>query len=508
MKKICVFLLINWFTLGMSWSKVSLPKLFSDNMVLQREMRVPIWGCADPGERVRAELGRYAAETLADSDGKWKLYLGPLDVGGPFQLTVGGKNTIIIQNVLVGEVWICSGQSNMSLEVQDGLNAKQEISNANYPQIRHFQVKRTKSLKPLEDVSPVDNPKSSELNCWEVCSPSTVGHFTAVGYFFGLNLHKKLNVPIGLIHASWGGTTAEAWTPHDTLETDPELSLILKHWPDYNNDEQWLKEEYEKYVKDVEKAQKLETVEPLYFNQPSVLYNGIIAPIVPYGIRGVSWYQGESNAYRAYQYRNLLPALIKKWRNNWGEGNFPFLIVQLANYHFEPQVFPELREAQSIALSLPNTAMVVAIDLGDSANIHPKNKQEIGRRLYLAANNMVYGDNSLGSGPVFKSINIEAGKCHLSFKNIGEGLISKGNKSLEGFYVAGADHKFIEAQAIIKGENVVVWSNLVRHPVAVRYAWANFPRSCNLYNKLGIEAYLPTSPFRTDDWPGITYNRK
>ncbi|HBH85778.1 MAG TPA: sialate O-acetylesterase [Bacteroidales bacterium] len=508
MKRIFAILLINWIALGLTLGNVKLPGLFSDNMVFQCEMRVPVWGWADPGEIVIAELGGHIGETISGADGKWKLYLGPLDTGGPFQLIIKGENIITIRDVLVGEVWVCSGQSNMAMEVQESMNAKQEISTANYPQIRHFQVKRTKSLKPLEDVSPVDNPETSGLNTWEICDPSTVGHFTAVGYFFGLNLYKKLNVPIGLIHASWGGTTAEAWTPQDTLEYDPELNLILKHWPDYNNDEEWLKEEYENYVIEVETAQKQGISKPIYFNQPSVLFNGIIAPLIPYGIRGVTWYQGESNAYRSYQYRGLLPALIKKWRNNWGEGNFPFLIVQLANYHFEPQVFPELREAQTMALSLPHTAMAVTIDLGDSADIHPVNKQDVGKRLFLAASNIVYGEDILYSGPVFKSMHIEGDKCRLSFLSTGDGLIGKESRSLKGFMIAGSNRRFYDAQATIEGDKVIVWSSIVTHPVAVRYAWANHPRGCNLYNQQGNKVYLPASPFRTDDWPGITSDRK
>ena len=494
-------------TLTQVSGNVRLPRLFSDNMVLQREMSVPVWGWADPGENVRVELGGHVAETIASANGRWKLSLGHLDAGGPFQLIVTGKNTITIQNVLVGEVWVCSGQSNMAMEVKESANAIREISSADYPQIREFQVKRTKSLVPLDDVAPVEHPETSILNKWEVCDSSTVGHFTAVGYYFGLNLYKKLKVPIGLIHASWGGTTAEAWTPRDTLESDPDLNLILKHWPDYNNDEEWLKEEYGKFVKEVELAQKQGVKEPLYFNQPSVLFNGIIAPVIPYAIRGVAWYQGESNAYRSYQYRTLLPAMIKKWRSNWGEGTFPFLIVQLANYSFEPQVFPELREAQAMALSVPLTNIVVTIDLGDSASIHPLNKQEVGYRLSLSACKTVYGEEILCSGPAFKSMYISGNKCILRFINVGEGLVLTGSKGLKGFMISGADKRFFEAEAVINGDKVIVSSNLVPYPVAVRYAWTNYPH-CNLYNKQGNSYFLPASPFRTDDWPGLTYYRK
>ncbi len=506
MKKLFILFLLIYFSVDFANADIWLPKLFNNNMILQREMQVPIWGWADSGEKVTIEIGGHIAETITGTNGKWKLYLGPLDSGGPFELKISGKNTIVIKNVLVGDIWVCSGQSNMAMEVQRCQNAKQEISSANYPWIRHFQVKRTKAIEPFDDVSSVD--KKSRLNKWEVCDSLTVKHFTGVGYFFVRDLYKKLNVPIGIISVSWGGTTAEAWTPHDTLANDPELNLILKNWPDYNNDEDWLKKEYGKYLEHVEKARKKGQTRPLYFNQPSVLYNGIIAPVIPYGIRGIIWYQGESNGYRAYQYRRLFPVMIEQWRKKWNQGDFPFLFVQLANYHFEPQVFPELREAQTMTLSLANTAMAVTIDIGDSSNIHPKNKQEVGRRLSLAARKLAYGEQIIYSGPLYNSMQVEGGKCRLCFYHSGNGLISKNNGSLKGFIIAGADKIFVKAQATIEGNQVVVWSDKVTQPVAVRYAWANHPANCNLYNKSGEQVNLPASPFRTDDWPGITINRR
>jgi sialate O-acetylesterase len=507
MKKFLVILYIFLINTVVIHGNVKLPGIFSNNMVLQRGMKVPVWGWADPGEKVTASLGGHEGGTIANAAGKWKLFLGPLDAGGPFELIIAGKDSLTITNVLVGEVWVCSGQSNMALEVENSLNSLQEISEAGYPQIRQFQVKRTKSLTPLDDMQPIGNSAANWLNTWEICSPATAGHFTAVGYYFARYLCKNLNVPVGIIHASWGGTTAEAWTPSDTLESDPQLNLIIRHWPDYNNDEEWLKEEYASFVKEVGNARQEGKTVPLYFNQPSVLYNGIIVPVIPYGIKGVAWYQGESNAYRAYQYRILLPALIKKWRHNWGEGDFPFLIVQLANYQFEPQVFPELRESQNMALSLPNTAIAVTIDIGDSADIHPVNKQEVGRRLFLAADNIAYGENILFTGPVFASMNITGDRCHLSFTGTGEGLTSKDQKNLKGFMIAGVDKVFHTAQCSLKGNEITVWSSQVALPVAVRYAWANNPQGCNLYNMLGKKAYLPASPFRTDDWPGLTHER-
>lgn len=508
MKRIFSFFIFLWLTSILARADVVLPRLFSDNMVLQREMRVPVWGRADAGEKVTAELGGHISETMANAQGRWKLLLGPLDAGGPFILKVSGRNTIMINNVLVGEVWICSGQSNMAMEVENCLNAKEEIAAADHPMIRQFQVKRAKSLQPLEDVSPADKSGSDWLNTWEVCSPSTVRHFTGTGYFFALHLNKEFNIPVGLIHASWGGTTAEAWTPGDTLEHDAELSIILKNWPDYNNDEEWLTEEYAGFLKEVEKARRDGAPEPLYFNQPSVLFNAIIAPLIPYGIRGITWYQGESNAYRAYQYRHLFQTMITQWRKKWHQGDFPFLFVQLANYYFEPQVFPELREAQLMALSLSNTALAVAIDIGDSADIHPKNKQEIGRRLSLAARKLAYGENIISSGPVYKSMYIGSGHCTVSFDVTGDGLVCGPSGNLTGFTIAGNNRQFVSAHAKIEGNKVVVWNEKIADPVAVRYAWANHPGGCNLFNKSGPGEYLPASPFRTDDWPALTRDRK
>ena len=504
-----VFIPLVYFLLAFQYSfaDVRLPALFSENMVIQHEMNIPVWGWADPGEKVMVEIGDHKAQATANAEGKWKVRIGPLKAGGPFEMLVSGKNTLRIINVLVGEVWICSGQSNMAMEVRNCLNPDEEISKAGNPMIRHFQVKRTKAAEPLEVVAPVVNSKASWLNTWEICGPSTAGHFSGTAYFFARNLYEKRNIPVGIIHTSWGGTTAEAWTPRDTLENDPGLKSILEDWPGYNDDEEWLKQEYEKFVQEVKKARLEGRTETLYFNQPSVLYNGMIAPVIPFGIRGVIWYQGESNAYRAGQYRELFPAMITQWRRKWAQGDFPFLFVQLANFHFEPQVFPELREAQSMTLSLPHTAMAVTIDIGDSTDIHPRNKQEVGRRLALAAQKTAYGENILFSGPIFKKMFIEGSKCWLLFEHVGDGLMAKGEGELRGFTVAGRDRKFVEAKATINGEQIIVWNEDIDQPVAVRYAWANHPVGCNLYNMSGENPHLPASPFRTDSWPGVRSSR-
>ena len=504
MKKIGIILSFLFLLSGHTMADVRIPKIFSDNMILQQGMKIPIWGWADPGQKITVVLKGEIVDTVAGFDGKWKLYVGPLHIGGPFDFTIEGKNTILLKNVLVGEVWVCSGQSNMAMEVRSCKNAQAEIATANYPQIRLFQVKRTKAPMALDDVAPVSDGEPSWLNKWQVCSPLTVADFSGVGFFFARELWDRFHIPVGLISASWGGTTAEAWIPKDTLANDRELVNILHDWPEYNNDEQWLRVEYDSFVKDVEKAHREGKPEPLYFNQPAVLYNGIVSPIVSFGIRGIIWYQGESNAYRAHQYGRLFPALIQKWRHNWGQGDFPFLFVQLANYKFEPQVFPELREAQAQALSISKTAMVVTIDVGDSTTIHPENKQEVARRLSLAARKLSYGEDLTYSGPLYKSMIVMNGKCRLSFSHMGEGLIVKGAGFLVGFEIAGVDRHFYRALAVVEGDQVVVSNAKISDPVAVRYAWSNSPGKCNFYNKLNGQVHLPAAPFRTDDWPGIT----
>ena len=487
-------------TLPFSAAQLRLPALFSDNMVLQHKREIPVWGWAGPLEQISVEIGGSLAETTAGRDGKWALRVGPLEAGGPYEMKVTGKTTIRIRNILAGEVWVCSGQSNMAMEVRSCQNAEEEISSASYPEIRHFQVKRSKSSQITEELAGVSEQKNSWLNTWEICDSTTVGHFSATAYFFARSLHAQRNIPVGLIHSSWGGTTAEAWTPRETLESNPELRDILGDWPAYNDDEEWLAREYQDFCLELEKARAGGQPEPLYFNQPSVLFNAMIAPLIPFEIRGVAWYQGESNAYRAPQYRKLFPALIASWREQWAQGDFPFLFVQLANYHFEAQVFPELREAQSAALSLPQTAMVVAIDIGDSSDIHPKNKQEVGRRLALAALKTAYGEAIESSGPVYTRMQVEENRCRLWFDQVADGLQAKGNASLKGFTIAGKDRIFKEARATLDGNQILVWNEQIDHPLAVRYAWANHPSGCNLYNRLGGEVHLPASPFRTDNW--------
>jgi sialate O-acetylesterase len=634
---------------------IKLITLFSDNMVLQRDITLPIWGTAEAGGNVTVEIKDQVKTTTVQEDGQWKVHLDKMPAGGPYELLVIGEDTTIFKNVMVGEVWICSGQSNMEMALSGWGkidNYEEEIANAVYPNIRLFQVKHTTSTLPLDTV-----------NCpgWNECSPGIIPEFSAVAYFFGRKLHKELNIPVGLIHTSWGGTPAESWTSAEALKKMPdfknEVELIevtkdvqqqtieeyqaeLKLWdektkagdagfkngqPIWNNPAlklsgwktmnlparwenagypyldgiMWFRKEIYlpakmagtdlmlhlgpvndiditwfngvkvgsmsdasmprdyKIPKSIVKAGKNVIVvnvqdvgysggiwgkahqlfiengkgkkvslagdwlckigfdtkilgkkprSPADPNRPTVLFNAMLNPLIPFAIRGAIWYQGESNAGRAYQYQTLFPAMIKDWRSQWDQGDFLFLFVQLANFkplQTEPQDddWAELREAQLMTLSLPNTGMASAIDIGDADDIHPKNKQEVGRRLALNALHLAYGKNIVYSGPIYKSMKIEGNKIRLNFDHIVGGLEARKGKVLKGFAIAGDDKKFVWANAEIDSETIIVSKPGLDRPVAVRYAWAANPVG-NLYNKDG----LPASPFRTDSWKGITQN--
>jgi sialate O-acetylesterase len=500
-------------TTGATSADIKLPAVIGDNMVLQQGQKVTIWGWADPGEEVMVSVSWLTMQwgVTADNDGKWTFKMNPPKVGGPYEMTLRGKNTITIKNILVGEVWVCSGQSNMQWAVRQAANPEQEIAAANYPNIRLFTVERKVA----------ETPQSDCVGNWQPCSPDTVAGFSAVAYYFGRELHKELNVPIGLIHTSWGGTPAEAWTSKDVLKSEPVCAPILQRYVEAMAKYPQAKREYEQKLEDWKAAVAKAKAEggkqprrprapfgPGNPHSPAGLYNAMIAPLIPYGIRGAIWYQGESNASRAYQYRRLFPAMIKCWRQDWGQGNFPFLFVQLANFMaVKPDpaesAWAELREAQLMTLALPNTGMAVIIDIGEADNIHPKNKQDVGRRLALWALAKTHAKKLTYSGPLYKSMNVEAGKIILSFDHVGGGLVAQGGEPLKGFAIAGADRKFVWADAKIDGNTIVVSSDTVAEPVAVRYAWADNP-VCNLYNKDG----LPASPFRTDKWPGVTVENK
>ena len=641
-------------------AEVTLAQIFTDHMVLQRNQPIKVWGQAEADESIRVSLADQSFHTRANSQGKWLVELAPLEAGGPHQLTVAGQNQITLEDVLVGEVWICSGQSNMEMGVAHVDRAEEAIGEASFPGIRLFTVDKATSLSPRDRW---DNDPS-----WVACSPETLaqggwGGFSATAYFFGRALHQSLGIPIGLIHASWGGTLCEAWTSAEGLRELPDFAPAVEsvqrlaeemetgrfnfegqmqdwwqqndpgdrqrgnwanpdidtsqwttmdvpgHWekaglegfdgivwfrkvitlPDdwqgenlilhlgpiddadttfvngmevgttdfwmagrtYPIQANWFKAGMNTVsvrvldtggdggfygapdqlrLENPERKQSLSLAGNWQYrvarsardwsplpqrpgnnpNVTTVLYNAMLAPIIPFTIRGAIWYQGESNAGRAYQYRSLFPAMIRDWRQQWQQGDFPFGFVQLANFT-PPQSDPgesswaELREAQSMALSEPNTGQAVIIDIGDAADIHPRNKQDVGARLALWAKSEVYHQNLVYSGPTYRSMQIEGNRIRLTFDHAGSGLragraSAASNQPLRSFAIAGKDRQFVWAEARIDGASIVVSSKEIEEPVAVRYAWADNPEGCNLYNQEG----LPASPFRTDDWPGIT----
>jgi sialate O-acetylesterase len=502
---------------------VALSPLFTDHAVLQRDKPIPVWGTADPGESVRVSLNNEtnsAATAQANGDGKWLAQLPPLPAGGPFTMTIQGKNRVQLKDLLIGEVWICSGQSNMEWALRNSFDAQKDIAAAANPKIRLFTV--TKAIAS----APADKVKGK----WLECTPETVPNFSAVGYYFGRDLQKTLDVPVGLIHTSWGGTPAEAWTSKEALDAVPALKhyhvelaeRISKYDPakakeNYAAAMTKYKEARATYETEAAKANAegkkppqpprvptLQASPDRSPNAPSVLYNAMIAPLVPYGIRGAIWYQGESNAGRAYEYQTLFPAMIQDWRTRWMQGDFPFLAVQLAPYRKivnEPSDsdWAELRDAQLLATKkLSHVGMAVITDVGEENDIHPRKKEPVGGRLALLARKMAYGQDIVAMGPVYSKKRTEGNRVVLAFDNVGAGLESRGPK-LTGFTIAGSDKVFHTADAEIRGDTVVVSSPSVEKPVAVRFGWANYP-VVNLWNKDG----LPAAPFRTDNWPGVT----
>jgi sialate O-acetylesterase len=496
-------------------AEIKLPALVSDGMVLQQGVKLKIWGTADAGEKITISFNGAHDGATADRNGRWLVRLGPFTAGGPFPMTITGKTTITLHDILVGEVWICSGQSNMEMTVGPGdtpglyayhnmpgvKDYQLALAQADYPKIRLFTVAKAVANAPLSDV----------LGHWVAARADTVNDFSAVGYFFGRELFKTLNVPIGLIHTSWGGTIAEAWMSRSAVESDPDFKLSLDRGKDllsaYPKVFQDFQTQFDRWMKDSEAAEAAGTQIPeapkVPFdprqnpNRTSALYNGMIAPITSYAIKGVIWYQGESNGDHPDSYRKLFPALIKNWRDSWAEGDFPFLYVQLPNFGVEGLKFVPIREAQLMTLSTPRTGMAVTIDIGDAGDIHPKNKQEVGHRLALAAQAIAYGQDVMYSGPIYDSMNVEQDMIRVHFKHVYNGLVAKTwtKEIVLGFEIAGEDRRFVPAVATIEGDTIVVKSGGVPHPVAVRYAWA-MNAFCNLYNQAG----LPASPFRTDNW--------
>jgi sialate O-acetylesterase len=468
-------------------------------MVLQRDIPIHVWGHAAEGEAVTASFRGSSATTTASDIGRWSLWLPAAGAGGPFELVVrGASNTIRLGDVLVGDVWVASGQSNMGFTLNKARNAEAELAAANHPRIRLVRVKTATSAYPLDDAA-LQHP-------WSVCTAQSAADFSAVAYFFGRDLERKLGVPIGLIDASWGGTPAEAWTSLGALASDASLMPVFAQWARRNEDALTIRARRQKELAAYEQAaararSQGNPLPPFPWRdndrgewEPAALFNAMIAPITSVPIRGVIWYQGESNATaeRVPLYTRLFSTLIQDWRRAWAQGGFPFLFVQLANFRTPPEArWPELRQAQFETLAVANTAMAVASDIGESNDTHPRNKQEVGRRLALAALALSYGEKLEYSGPLFRQAVREGSALRLRFDHTAGGLLARGGK-LNGFELAAADGAFVPAAARIDGETVMVSAPSVAAPERVRYAWRDDPDG-NLVNGAG----LPASPFRT-----------
>ncbi|MGJ5641325.1 sialate O-acetylesterase [Formosa sp. S-31] len=625
------------------YAKVEMPLLFADDMVLQRNKPIPVWGWADANEKIEVSFNGQKVKTKADKDGKWSLELKAEKAGGPFTMTIKGKNTIQIKNILVGEVWICSGQSNMEFAVSGVTNAEQEMNDADYPQIRQFLV--------AQDMGAMPKAHLKQGN-WTVSNRDNVGDFTAVGFFFAKKLYKELNIPIGLINTTWGGTCVETWTSKEGLSKSDEFGEYISNLPDLDlegvikeqkaviakkiesiqgkilNEEElgkvttlefndsswptmmlpdawenqqlpnmdgivWFRKTFEvpahlagkpfilnlakvddvdvTYVNGVEVgsnsqydvsrkysvdkgvlkagtnvvavkvtdyvggggiygdpadlkvtvgdidislagAWKFNVIDVRYEfspnNYPSLLYNAMLNPLMPYSFQGVIWYQGEANVHRAEQYKTSFPLMINDWRQHWGQGEFPFYFVQLSSFNEfngnsnSGSRWAELREAQSYtAQTVSNTAMCVTTDIGNAKDIHPTNKQDVGKRLSAIALHNVYGENIVCESPIYKSMTVNGNQVTVTFEHTGSGLMTPDRYGyVKGFELAGQDQKFYYAKAYIKDNKVVVYCDNVTNPVAIRYGWADDAGDCNLYNEEGF----PASPFRSDTWKTIT----
>ena len=484
---------------------VKLPALFGSHMVLQQGIGDRVWGWAEPGEQVTVAISAQTKSAKAAADGSWAVTLDPLPAGGPHTITVKGKNTLTLEDVLVGEVWICSGQSNMQWDVQASNDADLESLSAKFPKIRLISVPQVGTQEPQKDFK----------GEWELCTPETVKGFSGVGVFFGRQLHQTLDVPVGLIDDSWGGSACEAWIRRDILAADAKYKPLLDSWAERETP-------FEKSLVEWKVAAAKATAEgkspppqpkdasgQMFGNaRPGNIYNGVLKPTIGYGVKGAIWYQGESNAGRAYQYRDLFPLMIKSWRDEWGIGDFSFYWVQLADFMAEKpepldSAWAELREAQTLTINrLPNAGQAVIIDIGEGQDIHPRNKLDVAKRLARWALARDYGVKIEHQSPTYKSMEKQGNKIVVTLEKVGGGLRAFDVAQPKGFAIAGADRKFVWAQAKIAGpDKVEVWADSIADPAAVRYAWADNP-VVNLYSREG----LPVTPFRTDDWPGVTAN--
>lgn len=480
-----VLLLLTAVCLRPAPADIVLPKIFCDHMVLQRNAEVPVWGQAEPGQKVTVDFRGKKHRVVATAAGTWEVVLMTGDAGGPFHIEItaeGSAAKVLVTDVLVGDVWLCAGQSNMHWPVSSAMNAKAEIENSkDFPTLRLFTVEHTVAAKPMAEFE--------KTIPWQVCSPDSVPGFSAVGYFFGRELTRQLNsLPVGLINSSVGATPCEAWTSQKSLESKPSLAPLLEYWKG--------------------------TGQPNTIGRPSVLFNGMIAPLKKFPIRGVIWYQGEANVGRGAQYSTLLPTLIEDWRANFGQPKLPFLYVQLPPFRYEtetPEALAEVWDAQLRTLrSVDATWMATTSDVGDIQNLHPQNKQEIGRRLAVAALGSVYRQQLPAKkspedchGPVFEAMEVTGSRIRVRFRGAKSGLLKrKGARSLDQFMICGPDKKFVPASATIVDGAVEVSAVNVAEPVAVRYCWTDTAIP-NLVNGAG----LPAAPFRTDDFPLVSRDR-
>jgi len=492
-----------------------LPNVFGDHMVLQQKHRNPVWGWADPGEKITVVIGRQNKRATADKQGKWKVKLEPLPAGGPYKLVVKGNSTVTFNDVLVGEVWLCSGQSNMKWTVASSDDADIEALTARFPRLRIITVPNVGTQKLQDNF----NGK------WESVTPDSVKSFSGAGYFFGRILHQSLDVPVGLINNAWGGSAAEAWVRRDVLEADKHYTPLIEQWKSIEKtyDFSKIKTDYEKKRADWQERTKKAKKEGKALprapraprdtlagqHRPGNLYAGCLNPIIGYGIKGAIWYQGESNASRAEQYGHLFPMMISHWRDVWQQGDFSFYWVQLADFRGEvaepaESDWAELREAQTKSQKLPNTGQAVITDIGEGRDIHPRDKQNVGKRLARLALAKDYGLPVVHRSPEFKSMTIKGNQATLKFDHVNKGLYAFDTRDVRGFTIAGKDRKFHWATAtIVARDTVVLSADAVKAPVAVRYNWADNP-----IGNLTTKDPLPATSFRTDDWPGVTTGKQ
>jgi sialate O-acetylesterase len=514
--KSCIFCLIASFLFASTLTAdIRLPSILGDHMVLQQEKPIKVWGWAEPGEVLSVVFGDQRAQSMVDKDGHWEIVLEAMKAGkNPYTMTISGTQSqpVVLDDILLGEVWVCSGQSNMEWEMWRTHSPSPEIRRADFPGIRLFHVPREISISPLDDVAAE----------WTICSPQTARDFSAVAYYFGREIHQKLDIPVGLISTRWGGTRIEPWTPTAGFQSVPELQGILEEIK--TADEEHKKEmkkflpELEIWIESSESALSEGQIPSLppeiprhsYHDPqaPTALYNAMVHPLIRFAIRGAIWYQGESNRNDGLIYTKKMEALINGWRSVWGLGDFPFYYVQLAPYNYGYLIedeesdtldfyrLPLIWEAQLQALKIPNTGMAVTTDITDLNDIHPRNKKDVGYRLSLWALANTYGEKEIVySGPLYKSLSVEGNKARIRFDHVGSGLIALDDRPLSWFAIAGQDRTFYKARAEISGDSVLVWSEKVPAPVAVRFGWHQHATP-NLGNKEG----LPASPFRTDRW--------